>query len=170
MEYKRRNAKHDGIYEVLKEFQVHPDFNHGQGGGYLEIIGSKTNIQLAEYISHFLDHSIDRVWNEARAENPRLKGAVAKNSFIRSFCHEVAKGLQVTSASNEIAQSKEIIAIKNDLQVKVERVYPRLRASYSKAKNDRNASNIGSSKGKKFKISPAIKNKGNSSKLLSFFK
>jgi len=170
MEYKRRNAKHDALYEILKEFQVHPVFNQGQGGGYLEIIGSQTNIKIAEYVCHFLDRSIDQVWLEAKAENPKLKGSVAKNSFIRSFAKEVSRGLSKTHSQQVQTHSKEIITLQNELQTKVERVYPRLRSTYSKAKNDRVASNIGSSKGKKFKISPGLKNKGTSSKLLGWLK
>ncbi len=170
MEYSRRSAKHDGIYEILKEFHVHPIFNQGHGGGYLEVIGSKTNILLAEYISHFIERAIEEIWKEVKLENPKIKGTVAKNSFTRSFCSEVAKGIKNSNSEENQSSNREIVTIMNELQTKVERVYPRLRVSYSKAKKDKNAASIGSSKGKKFKINPAIKNKGRSSTLLSWLK
>lgn len=168
MEYKRRNTKHDAIYEILKEFQVYPVFNQGHGGGYLEIIGSKPNILIADYLCQYLDHSIDMVWLEAKRENPKLKGQVAKNSFMRSFASTVAQGLRKESPqSGPQVSTKDLISIKNDLQLRVQRVYPKLRQSYSKGKTDSAASSAGSAKGKKFKISKGLQNKGSSSKFLS---
>lgn len=54
LEATRKQAKHVVIYEILKTFFVSPVFNHGRGVFYLEVIGDKTNVELASMSPTFL--------------------------------------------------------------------------------------------------------------------
>lgn len=172
LHFKRKNPKHDGIYEIIKNFHVYPVFNQGSGGGYLEVVGSKTNVQIAEYVVQYLDQSIDAIWSETKKENKSLKGVVAKNSFIRSFCQTVSQTLkEQTYYEEQKVDSKELMAIKADLSLRVQRVYPNLRTSYSKGhKEDRYAKGLGNKKGKDFKIRPGISEKSQKRGILSWLK
>lgn len=167
-EYKKKNALHDGLYQVLAKFYVTPVFNQGRGGGYLEVVGSKVNVTIAGYACDYLTRSIESIWKSLKNSDHQLKGVVAKNTFTRAFCDSVA-----TELDNELVRqtsSKELIVLKGELQVHMERVYPRLRKSYSTpTKEDPRAKALGRELGSKFKINKGLKN-SKERKLLNFFK
>jgi len=108
LEAARKNAKHVTIYEILKTFYVSPVFNHGRGVFYLEVVGDRTSVELADYVAHFLDHELEILWMQTQKENPKLKGKSAKNSFLRG----VAKGY-----IEKIELQKIQKASKNELMV-----------------------------------------------------
>ncbi len=153
--FKKRSEIYDGIYEVISNFNVYPIFNQGRGGGYLEVVGSKVNVQIAEYTANFLINSILSLWKKTQKENPHLKGLVAKNSFIRSFCKSLSEELK--KERSEIYSSKDLISLSSDLSLHISRAYPKLRLSYSKQrKNDSAASALGKKLGKKFKVKSGL--------------
>ncbi|EQC43729.1 DUF2786 domain-containing protein [Bacteriovorax sp. Seq25_V] len=162
--FTRKNALHDGLYEVLQSFQVYPIFNQGRGGGYLEVVGSRVNVTVAEYMANYLSLSIESIWKNLKKENSKLKGIVAKNSFTRAFCSTISKNLK--EHIYQTARSKELTLTKNELTIHVNRVYPKVRASYTSAKKtDAMASNIGRALGEKFQFKKGL-NRGSSPKLL----
>jgi hypothetical protein len=157
MEYKKRNAKVDGIYEILKKFNVYPVVNQGHKGGYLEVVGNKTDVTIAHYVCDYLSHSIDNIWKQTKKENPQLKGMVAKNSFIRSFCQNIANS---TNSIQPAEQKAGLIKLEQELMVKVELAYPNLRTAYSNArKSCSEASALGRNKAKSFNIPSALGSK-----------
>ncbi len=162
--FTRKNSLHDGLYEVLQSFQVYPIFNQGRGGGYLEVVGTKVNVTVAEYMANYLTISLDVIWKNLKKENPKLKGIVAKNSFTRAFCATISKNLK--EHIQETTSSKELALSKGDLALHVNRVYPNIRLSYSTArKNDDMASKIGRALGERFQFKKGL-DKGKSQKLL----
>ncbi|MGZ3790307.1 MAG: SprT-like domain-containing protein [Bacteriovorax sp.] len=160
----RKSAKHVAIYEVLKTFFVSPVFNHGRGIFYLEVIGDKTSVELADYVAHFLDHELEVLWIQTQKERPTLKGKASKNSFFNG----VAKGYveKIQKQKTTLASGSELVAIEKNIQKHLHIVYPRIgHSSLSAGKHDADAHNAGKVKGSNLSIKPAI-NSGSSRTLL----
>ena len=167
--FKKRNAKADGVYEILKCFNVYPVFNQGHKGGYLEVVGDKINVTIAHYITDFLSHSIDSLWHETKKENPNVKGVVAKNNFIRSFCNNVAK--QTTQSIHDASTSQQLIQVTHSLQRQVELVYPNLRSTFTNGhKRCSLSQTLGKNKANGFKINPGLSNQTKQKGILSWIK
>jgi len=160
----RKSTKHVAIYEILKTFFVSPVFNHGRGIFYLEVIGDKSSVELAEYVAHFLDTELDVLWRETQKENPNLKGISGKNSFFNG----VAKGYveKIQKQKSTLATGLDLVAIEKNLQNNLRIVYPRIgHTGYSAGTHNADAHNAGKMKGSNLSIRPAI-NSGSSSKQL----
>jgi len=162
LEASRKNAKHIAIYEILKTFFVSPVFNHGRGIFYLEVIGDKTSVELADYVAHFLDLELEVIWKETQKENPHLRGQSSKNSFFKG----VALGYieKIEKQKSNIATGSELVAIEKNIQKYLRIVYPRIgHSSLSAGKHIADAHSAGVSRGSNLSIKPAI-NAGKSSK------
>lgn len=153
--YKKRNSKMSAIYEILKHFLVKPVFTYGHKQVSLEVSGSKENIELALYVSDFLEKELEKLWNEAK----NLSGLRAKNSFF----HGVARGYddKINMVAKEFTrdEQKALIVLNDQLDIKVQRIYRRLSSSSSGSSIDSNAFSKGKITGKNLTINNAIKNK-----------
>lgn len=161
LEATRKSAKHMVIYEILKTFFVSPVFNHGRGIFYLEVIGDKISVELADYVAHFLDHELEVIWKEAQKENPKLKGVSSKNSFFKG----VSKGYieKIEKQKSTMATGLELVAIEKNVQKYLRIVYPRIgHSSLSAGLHQADAHSAGVSKGSNLSIKPAL-NSGHSS-------
>ena len=122
---KKNSAKYHAIYDILLLFMVKPIFNYGKDGFYLEVIGEKSNVLIAEYIAPYLNSELERLWKKQRELTPHLKGLSMKNSFMRG----VAKGFKEKMELNKkriLKDDKSLILLEDSLQKKVNLVYPRL--------------------------------------------
>ncbi|MCO4755932.1 MAG: DUF2786 domain-containing protein, partial [Bacteriovoracaceae bacterium] len=77
-EAKRSNVQMSALYEILENFYVQPVLNRGQSRAYLEVIGNRTNVEMADYMAKYLVSEFERLYKRSK-----LKGSAAKNSFIR---------------------------------------------------------------------------------------
>lgn len=149
LEKKRSSIKLQAIAEILRTFFVYPVINHGRGVLYLEIIGDRVNVEVAEYVAHFLDKHFETLWNEGRKKDPQLKGIAAKNAFFQGL----AKGYQQQDPS----PSKGLVRIEKELVKRVETFYPHLTISKRNSIHSEKATKIGEHFGKKLKIREGIK-------------
>jgi hypothetical protein len=166
LEATRKQTKHVVIYEILKTFFVSPVFNHGRGIFYLEVIGDKTSVELAEYVAHFLDIELEMMWKEAKKKNPTFKNIAAKNSFLRG----VSKGYveKIESQKKKSAQSFELALIEKNLSAQLKTVYSRIgHASMSGGTHHQGANAAGIESGRNLSIKPGISNKSSKTLLLS---
>lgn len=155
LEATRKQTKHVAIYEILKTFFVSPVFNHGRGIFYLEVIGDKTSVELAEYVAHFLDHELEVMWKEVKKKNPSFKTVAAKNSFMRG----VSKGYveKIEAQKRKSAQSFELVLIEKNLQAKLKTVYSRIgHSSMSAGSHHSGANAAGIESGRNLSIKPGI--------------
>lgn len=155
LEASRKNSKHVAIYEILKTFFVSPVFNHGKSIFYLEVIGDKTSVELAEYVAHFLDLELDFIWKETQKENPKLKGLASKNSFFIG----VAKGYveKIGKQKSTLATGSDLVALEKNIQKNLRIVYPRIgHSSLSEGKHNADAHSAGMVKGSNLSIKPAL--------------
>ncbi|MDJ0651703.1 MAG: DUF2786 domain-containing protein [Simkaniaceae bacterium] len=151
LEKKRSRVKLQAIAEILRTFFVYPVINHGRGVLYLEIIGDRINVEVAEHVAHFLDKHFETLWKEGRKKNPLLKGGAAKNAFFR--------GLATGYQQQENPPSTGLVRIEKELVKRIETFYPHLTLSkYTPIYSER-ATKIGEHFGKKLKIRMGIKKK-----------
>jgi Protein of unknown function (DUF2786)/SprT-like family len=151
----RKGAKHLAIYEILKTFFVSPVFNHGQGVFYLEVIGDRSSVELADYVAHFLDLELEVLWREIKKENPTLKGISGKNSFFNG----VAKGYveKIQKQKSTLASGMDLVAIEKNMKNSLKIVYPRIgHSGYSGGTHNSDAHNAGKMKGNNLAIRPGI--------------
>lgn len=162
----RKSVKHAAIYEILKTFFVSPVFNHGRGVFYLEVIGDKTSVELADYVASFLNHELEVMWKETQKEQRHLKGLAAKNSFFNG----VARGYveKIKKQKTTLASGYDLVAIEKNLQRNLHMVYPRIgHASLSGGHHHADAHDSGVKKGSNLSIKPGLSSGGASRLLLS---
>lgn len=150
---KRSSAKLSAISSILRTFLVYPVFNHGKGCVYLELVGEKVNVEVAEYVANFLDQKFEKLWQEAKKETPDLKGIASKNSFFRGL----AKGY----LDKAKVYSHALIKLENQLVEKAHQIYPHLNSAKSFFKHHDKAAQIGQKKGENLNIQQGIKSKSN---------
>ena len=154
---KKVSAKHEAIYLILKEFLVAPVFSYQRGGFTLEVIGHRTNVLTASYIASFLNHSLEKMYEDSKKCNPTLRGVRAKKSFMNG----VANGYlsKIISSTNLQFTKNELIKCEAQVQEHLQRAYPRLRAKFTRAGEvDSKAQSLGHFAGKNLHINPAICN------------
>lgn len=147
-ETKRTNAMINALYDILGNFYVRPIYNRVQGGVYLEVIGSKINVELADYIAKFLVGEFDYLWKKAQKENSWLKGIQKKNSFYQGLCDGFIRKLHQERNMVSESDQKALLKINQDLSKKVKIVYSRLGSSSRKANStDEKAAQMGIMRG-----------------------
>ncbi len=167
LEASRKSAKHVAIYEILKTFFVSPVFNHGRGIFYLEVIGDKTSVELADYVAHFLDIELEVIWKQTQKENPNLKGKSSKNSFFNG----VAKGYveKIEKQKKTLATGMDLVAIEKNIQKNLRIVYPRIgHSSLTAGLHNEDAHNAGRVKGSNLSIKPGISSSGSQKLLIGY--
>ena len=152
---RKNNAKMASIYEILKTFYVRPVFNKGKGIVYLEIVGLRANVELGEYVAHFLDCELDRLWEQHQKKNPYLKGLTMKNSFFRGLAEGYTQ--KIKEANKKNLNRNEIMVIQNNLDKYVGMVYGRLSSTIGRGKINPYSQNLGKNVGKNLTIRQGIK-------------
>lgn len=158
IEQKKMDTKLGALYDIIKHFYVQPVFNKGKNVVYLEIVGNRVNVELAQYILHFLSSEFDYFWKKTKKENPHLKGVAAKNSYFRGL----AKGYEqkVLLSKNSIATKTDLIKINQNLQRQLAMSHPRLSSvKTTVSKNCKESESIGKTHGKNLNIRSALNNK-----------
>lgn len=112
-ECKRKNAKAQVIYDIVEKFFVTPVFSHGTDLCYLEVVGERANVLLAQYIAQFLKREVDLLWWSAKKSNPTLKGTAAKNSFFRGIALGYVEKLEQLQVKSITKTQFGLIKMKN---------------------------------------------------------
>lgn len=154
---KRMNATLNGLYDILQYFHVQPVLNRSGTGVGLDVVGSRLNVEVADYVCKFLDGEFQRLWKLAQ-KNKGLKGLKKKNSYIFGL----SKGLSSKLASErhnlqKSGHSKELISLKDQLERRVAMAFPRLsRQQGSQAALDANAVTQGHKDGRNIQLRPGV--------------
>lgn len=120
---KKNSSKYQAIFDILKTFYVSPVYNYGKGGFYLEVVGSKLNVEMADYVASFLDNEFERLWKIERKNNS-LSGIRDKNSFMVGLKNGYLSKLQAGVTSQWCKSS--LVKMEQSLEKKLHIVYPRL--------------------------------------------
>ena len=152
--YKRKSAKLSAIYDVLKHFLVKPVLVYGKGQVSLEVSGKKENIELAQYVAHFLDQEMERLWQQTS-----LKGLRAKNSFFLGLARGYDEKMQNLTDDLSTSEQKALIVINDKLEQQTKKYFGRLSTTSCQNSLDKSAYQNGKKAGKSLNIKPGIKNK-----------
>ncbi|MDH5581354.1 MAG: SprT-like domain-containing protein [Bdellovibrionales bacterium] len=147
LQAKRNGGKFRAIYEILKSFFVSPVFNHGKSGVYLEIIGKRVNVEMAEFVGLYLDRELENLWNMAKKEKG-IKGIRSKNSFYEG----IAKGYLEKIEQTQRPQGKALMIINNFLDQDLRVVHPRLGKTSYQGGRDGSSESLGHKWGRKLQI------------------
>lgn len=163
--FKRRNLLHDCLYDILKEYSVAPVFSSGRGGGYLEVIGAKENVEAAHFIYDYTTNAMNNLWQQTK-KNSNLKGVRARNTYFKSFTKSFLAELKKSQQSQ--ISSRDLIHLSGLTTAHRNRVYPRVSSQSSQSSSfDPKAWKLGNEAGKSFKMSKGINGK-NSTKLITY--
>jgi hypothetical protein len=157
LEKKRISGKISAIMQILQKFFVAPVLNYGHKIVYLEVVGTKFNVELANYVAKFLDYELDSLWKAERLKHPYLKGATAKKSFMLG----VAKGhiSKIDKTQETQSSSRDLVVLDHQLKVMQSIVYPKLRYSFSKqSKECASSMQAGFKSGQNLSINPGLTN------------
>ncbi len=166
LKQKKENAKMRAISQILATFFVSCVFSRCSGFVYLELVGNKTNIEIAEYVALFLDKELERLWKESKREN-NLQGTVAKNCLFMGIAKGYCNKISALKRSYTTDITKQVIAIENKLVEVQKMCYPRLRYTKSQGSFCKESSRLGESLGSKLTIKPAVTSNSNKCFLIS---
>ena len=135
------------------------DQHSNRRGRILEIYGTPENVEMAEYVYHYLQNISELLWREYKE-----KGHIDGNRHRRTFIYGLLNGFyhKLDSKSQENASQK--LVWKGDPRLKEfyhQRNPMRTRASSRYSKTCQDAYNSGVSQGKKLIIHKGIRESGN---------
>ena len=175
-EGKQINHKWRMISYLLKElFDVYPVFSYqNRNGMHVELNGTKENLEIASYISCFLDKELDSFFEKAK-KRENLKGRSAKINYFNSLIMHYVDSIKENQNKNLFNKKTESLIInKNTLIEKKENFFKhiknivydkKLKNSYSRYQSNEKASNAGKKDSKNLSIRKGMK--GNNQKLLN---
>ncbi len=145
---KRLSAKLNALYDILQHFYVQPVFNRAPQQVYLEVVGSRINVELADYIGKYLVYEFERLWKKVQKENPHLKGVSQKNSYIMGLSKGFISKLQKQKLQHSPETQKALVIVEKNLKSQVKMAFPRLAsAGKSQGKINREAIALGAKHG-----------------------
>jgi hypothetical protein len=164
----RRNSKTSAIYFILKSFPfIAPIFSSGlKYNELLVVVKDREEMEMAKYITSFLDHELDRLWLKTKKEQ-KLKGISAKNSFFRGLADGFTKKMSPETINNStdlVLSQKQIDKIQQDL---IDSAFSKIKSSVSKSGNNTHSRNLGEQAGRSMSINPALKSNDQDTKLIS---
>lgn len=163
-EAKRTNVQMNALYEIISNFYVQPVINRTKKKVYLEVIGGKVNVELADYLAKFFTSEFERLYKASG-----LKGVTAKNSFIRGIAEGFNKKINEQKSKDQNIK-KELVKLDQVLKSQVKMVYGRMGSSTSSStKTDHQARALGLKAGSELKVKKGI-NPSKKPKLLGFLK
>jgi hypothetical protein len=154
LRYARNNAKLQAIYEIIKTFLVYPVFNYGKNYVYLEVTGTKSNVELAQYIAEVLDQSLEKLWDQTE-----LKGLKAKNSFFTGVAYGYKEKQNTLKKEQSDVEQKALVQIESNLSKEVRFYFKRLSQLGSEREVDKKAHAEGIKAGKKLSIHQGLTQK-----------
>lgn len=152
---KRKDSKLMAIYEILRHFIVRPVLSQGKGVCCLEVSGTKTNVELAQYVANFLDRELDDLWLKAKKEF-RLSGLKARNSFYLGVASGFDMKMKSMKEKFSDTDRRALRVIEGELDQKVARIYRRLSSSSSSNSIDGKAHSLGHESGKSLTIRKGV--------------
>lgn len=146
---KTRSVKMETIYDIVSQFFVKPVFSYFKGGVRLDLFGTKANIEFAEYVVHFLNYELDRLWLKTKKEF-NYKGIRAKNSFF--------KGIGNGFINKDRGYIHSTALINTEINNRYAQYVGSGRLTASSSQTDASALSQGKKMGQTLTINPAIKN------------
>lgn len=135
------------------------DQHRNRGGRVLEIYGTPENVEMAEYVYHYLQNVTELLWAEYK-EKKKING----NRHRRTFIYGLLEGFYHKLEGKVLENVSKKLVWKGDPRLKkfFHRRNPRLARTYSRySKTCQDAYNSGVSQGKKLIIHKGVRERGN---------
>lgn len=165
LKQKKENAKMRAIANILSTFFVSTVYSRTEEFIYLEILGDKVNIEIAEYVAIVLESELENLWFKAQKQM-HLRGVIAKNSFFLGIAKGYCNKIQALKRDYSKDIANGLMVIEKKLIDGKEMVYPRLSRSKSRGSFCRESSALGEQMGRELSINPAIHNSNSQANLL----
>ena len=151
---KRRSMKLLCIADILRTFLVFPVTNSGRDGVWLEVVGDRAAVEMADYVAGALDHILERLWEGHRKRHPGLGGIRMKNSFFLG----VGKGYvrKIEGAQRARFTGREITLFQAGLVERARAIYGGLSYRGIGARTDSWASGLGERAGRDLSIRKGV--------------
>ena len=166
---KKMNSTLNALYDILQYFYVQPVFNRTREGVGLDVVGSRINVEMADYIAKFLASEFELLWNKAKKEDRSLKGLKMKNNYILGLAHGFTTKLknERNVLNRDKSSSRDLVRIQQNLSEQVSMAFPRLsRQAASAGSFDPKARAKGQKDGSSINIRPGV-HQGNKGHLLT---
>ena len=151
------------IAQILETFFVHIVFHRSKGIVFLEIVGEKVNLEVAEYVAEVLDGELERLWKSVQKETEK-RGITSRNSFFlgvaKGYCHKVGA---LKKAHGKMA----LMVVENKIALAKEMAYSKLSYKASKSSYCKSSEALGEEAGRRLQIRPAVEKDSSSISLLS---
>lgn len=152
LEQKKESAKMRAISKILSTFLVSTVFRKGKGMVCLEILGSRVNVEIAEYVADVLNRELDLLWKETK-----LKGAVAKNSFFLGVAKGYCQKIEALKKTYDASIRQGVMVLEKKLTDAKALVYPRLSLRQTRANYCPESATLGEKAGRGLNIHPGLK-------------
>lgn len=158
--FPKTNQKYLAISSILKHFFVYPVLCRYPGKTYLEVSGTRTNVEIAVYVAEFLDRALEDLWQEAK-KTQGLQGKTMKNSFFagvaRGHDKKMEEAKAAEGASTDEAKFSELVVLEKQLAQRVRTlVYRNLGSVHSRAQSSPAAHAAGLVMGKNLQIRAGV--------------
>jgi len=166
---KKMNSTLNALYEILQYFYVQPVFNRNREGVSLDVVGTRLNVEMADYIAKYLASQFGLLWDKIKKDDPSMKGLKKKNNYILGIAAGFTQKLK--NERNLIKKgdysARDLMVMEQNLVQQVKLAFPRLsRQSGSAGSFDHNARTKGQQAGNALSIHPGV-SQGNQGHLLS---
>ncbi len=166
---KKMNSTLNALYDILQYFYVQPVFNRTRESVGLDVVGSRINVEMADYIAKYLASEFEILWEKAKKADSSLKGLKMKNNYIlglaNGFTSKLKNERQVLT--KEESSSRDLIRLQQNLSHQVSMAFPKLsRQAASAGSFDAKARARGQRDGSSINIRPGV-NQGNKGFLLN---
>ncbi len=151
LKQKRITAKLEAIGRILETFFVSVVYHKGKEHLYLDVLGERANVEIAEYVANVLDVQLEELWNQTS-----LSGITAKNSFFLGLAKGYCLKTNALKKEYSSATSKALLVIEKQLTLAKEMAYSRLTQSKSTRGYCSKSAGVGEQMGKNLKINPGV--------------
>ena len=157
LDSKQINAKMSAIFEILSTFYVRPIFHQGVGVVYIQVIGKRENVELADYVGQFLNRELERLW-QINCKKWHLSGNREKKWFMLGVAKGYKEKIRQYTEPIIKANGKDMALLQEDLDESTRLVHPHLGSvRHSRSNPSTRSGQIGHKAGSNLSINPAIK-------------
>ncbi|HSX13535.1 MAG TPA: DUF2786 domain-containing protein [Chlamydiales bacterium] len=150
MKQKKKTAKMCAIGRILETFFVSIVYHRASDGTYLEILGEKVNVEIAEYVANVLDLELENLWEQAR------QNGLIKNSFLLGIAKGYCNKIEELKKGHSKEITNALVRVEKKLMDAKAMAYLNLSYSKSAAKYCSKSFAFGEQMGKKLNINPAL--------------
>jgi hypothetical protein len=151
----RLSRKVSSISRILSTFFVTTINTKHHSFSCLDVVGTKENLEISQYVAHFLDIELDRLWLQVKKEYG-LSGLVAKNSFMMGVAQGYLNKIERLKFGYTNEQNRDLIVLENQLDQALEMIYPHLTKQRRTFKVCSESNALGVAAGGKLSINPAV--------------